>query len=159
MFVTNTSSPEQKIKMTFLGIVNLKGKTAEEIVNVVQKFFTAKSLRIHTILFSVLDGTNSMSGKKNGLQTRIRYHSPFSIYINCRNHGLALCLTHLMREICRGEIMNDYDTLLLGLWKICHFSPKQSSLLESFHVSFLKAAVTSWVTHDRASEHVLDCFL
>ena len=64
-----------------------------------------------------------------------------------------------MREICRGEIMNDYDTLLLGLWKICHFSPKQSSLLESFHVSFLKAAVTSWVTHDRASEHVLDCFL
>ena len=96
--------------MTFLGIVNLKGKTAAEIMNVVQKFFTAKSLRIHTILFSVLDGTNSMSGKKNGLQTRIRYHSPFSIYINCRNHGLALCLTHLMREICRGEIMNDYDT-------------------------------------------------
>ena len=36
MFVTNTSSPEQKIKMTFLGIVNLKGKTAAEIMNVVQ---------------------------------------------------------------------------------------------------------------------------
>ena len=138
MFVTYLSSTEQIIKTTFLGIVNLKGKTASQIMDVAQKFFTTKSLRIDTILFSVLDGTNSMSGKKNGLQRRIRYSSPFSIYINCRNHCLALCLLHLMKDICLGEIMNDYDTLLLGLWKIFHFCPKHSSLLESFQVIYGK---------------------
>ena len=53
-------------EVTFLGIVNLKGKTAAEIIDVIQKFFTARSLRIDPLLFKVLDGTNSMSGKKNG---------------------------------------------------------------------------------------------
>ena len=56
---------------------------AAEIMDVIQKFFAAKSLRIVTI--------------------------------NCRNHCLALCLPHLMKDIClgeiMGEIMNDYDTL------------------------------------------------
>ena len=132
----------------------------------IQMFFTAKSLRIDTILCSVLDGTNSMSGGKNGLQRRIRYYPPFSIYINCRNHRLALCLPHLMKDICLGGVMNDYDTLLLGLWKIFHFSPKRSLIFESFQVIYgrkpiriLKAAVTRWLTHARVSERVLDCLL
>ena len=62
--------------------------------------------------------------------------------------------------------MNDYDTLLLGLWKIFHFSLTCSSILESFQVihrkkplKFLKAAVTHWLTHGRSSECVLDCLL
>ena len=135
-------------------------------MDVVQKFFTAKSLRIDTTLFSVLDGTNSMSGEKNGLQVRIRYYSPFNIYINCRNYCLAICWPHIMRDICLGEIMNDYDILLLGLWKIFHFSPKCSSLLEPCQVIYgnkplkiLAAAVTHRLTHGRASECVLDCLL
>ena len=166
MFLTYLSSTGQKIKTTFLGIVNLKGKTAAEVMDVIQKFFTAKSLRIDAIFFSVLDGTNSISGKKYGLQRRIRYYAPFGIYINCRNHRLDLCSPHLMKSICLGKIVNDYDTLLLGLWKNFHFSPKRSSILESFQVicgkkplKSLKAAVTCWLTHDRASERVLDCLL
>ena len=97
-------------------------------------FFSAKSLKINTVLFSVLDGTNSISGKKNELQKRIRYYSPFSIYINCKNHRLALSLPHLMKDICLGEIINDYGILLLELWEIFHFSLKCSSILESFQV-------------------------
>ena len=73
LFVTYLSSTEQKMKITFLGIVNLKGKTAAEIIDVIQKFFTAKSLRIDPLLFKVLGGTNSISGKKNGSWRRIRY--------------------------------------------------------------------------------------
>ena len=99
-----------------------------------------------------------MSAKKNGLQRRIRYYSPCSFYINCRNHHLALCLPHLMKDICLVELMNDYDTLLFGLWKTFHFSPKCNSILESFQVIYWnKAAVTRWLTRGRASERVLDC--
>ena len=61
---------------------------------------------------------------------------------------------------------NDYNTLLLGLWKIFHFFPKYISLFQSFQVIYgkkplkiLKAAVTCWLTHGRASEHVIDCLL
>ena len=84
-----------------------------------------------TVFFSVLDGTNSMSGKKNGLQRRIRNYSPFNIYINCRNHCLALCLPHLMKDQYLGELLSDFDALLSGLWKTFHYSPKKSSILES----------------------------
>ena len=62
--------------------------------------------------------------------------------------------------------MNDFDTLLLGVWKIFHFFPKRSSILESFQVIYgkkplkiLKAAVTRWLTHGRYSESVLGCIL
>ena len=63
MFVTYLSSTELKTKTTFFGIVNLKGKMVAEIMDVIQKFFTAKSLWTDTMLFSVynninLDGTN-----------------------------------------------------------------------------------------------------
>ena len=64
IFVTYLFSTKQKIKTTFLGIVNLKRKDGRRIHS---KFFTTKSLRIDTICFSVLNGTNSMSGKENGL--------------------------------------------------------------------------------------------
>ena len=57
-------------------------------------------------------------------------------------------------------------TLLLGLWKMFHFSPKHSSILESLQVIYgkkplknLKAAVTRWLTYGRSSECVLDCLL
>ena len=58
------SSTEQKIKRSFLNIVNLKGKTGAEIMDVIQKFIIGKSLRIDTVLFSDLDVRISMSGKK-----------------------------------------------------------------------------------------------
>ena len=120
-------------------------------MDVIQKFFTAKSLRI-----IVLDG----------MQSRIRYYSPFSIYINYRNHHLTLRFSHLMKDICLEEIISDYDTLLLCLWEIFHFSPKRSSILESFQVIYgkepitlLKVAATCWLTHDRDSEYVIDYLL
>ena len=57
-------------------------------------------------------------------------------------------------------------TLLLGVWKISHFFPKRSSVLESFQVIYgkkplktLKAAVTRWLTDGRYSESVLGCIL
>ena len=70
-----------------------------------------------------------------------------------------------MKDICLGEISNDDDTLLLGLWKIFHFSPKLSSILESFQVIYgkklknFKSSCYCWLTHGRALERVLDCLL
>ena len=42
MFVTYFSSTEQKMKTSFLGIVNLKGMMAADIMDAVQKFFHSK---------------------------------------------------------------------------------------------------------------------
>ena len=67
MFVTYLLSTEQEIKTSILVIKNLRGKATAEIMGVIQTFYILKSLRIDTILFSVLDSTNSGSVNKNGM--------------------------------------------------------------------------------------------
>ena len=101
----------------------------------------------------------------NGLQRGIRFYSPFNMYINCRNHRLALCLHHLMKDVDFAELLIDYDSLLLGIWKMFHFSPKKGAVLEHVQsiygkrpLKIIKAAVTRWLTHGRASQRILDCF-
>ena len=42
MFVTYLFYTEQKMKTSFLGIINLKGMMAADIMDVVQKFFHSK---------------------------------------------------------------------------------------------------------------------
>ena len=118
MFLTYLPPVELKVKTTFLGIVNLNGKSAAHVMVAVSQFFLAKNIKLDQILFSVLDGNNAMSGKKNGLQRRRRNFSPFNIYINCRNHRLALCLPHLMKNIEYAELLLDEDAVLLGVWKM-----------------------------------------
>ena len=54
---------------------------------------------------------------------------------------------------------------MLGVWKMFEYSPKKGAILESvqsiYHkkpLTMLKAAVTRWLIHGRASKRVLDCF-
>lgn len=117
MFVTYLLSTEQEIKTSILVIKNLRGKATAEIMGVIQTFYILKSLRIDTILFSVLDSTNSGSVNKNGMQRKIKYNALFSIFISCKNHHLNLYLPHLIKNMCLGEKMKDHDSLLFGLWK------------------------------------------
>ena len=79
MFATYYSNKAQKAVTSCLGILNLKGKTAAEIMDVIKNFFLAKSIKLDKIMLSVLDGTNSMSGNNSGLQRRIRFYSPFNM--------------------------------------------------------------------------------
>ena len=44
MFVTYHFNKTQKVVISFLGILNLKGKTAAEIMDVIKKLFFCKNL-------------------------------------------------------------------------------------------------------------------
>ena len=67
-------------------------------MDLMKKFFIAKGVDVEKIIFTVLDGTNTMSGRKHGLQRQIQNESPHNIYLNCGNHQLALCLPHLKKD-------------------------------------------------------------
>ena len=165
MFLTYYSISDRQVKTCFLGILNLNGKKATQIMNTLKLFCEAKQIILEGVLFSVLDGTNAMSGKEGRLQRRIRYYSSFNIYINCRNHRLALCLLHIMKNRKFSDMLADYDTVLLGLWKMFYYSPKKGSILGSLQqiygkkpLKILKAATMQQLTHGKSSEHVLECF-
>ena len=89
-------------------------------------------------MFSVLDDTNSVRGKNTGLQRQIKFYSSFNIYNNCRNHHLALCLTHMMKDVDFAELPIDYNSLLLGIWKMFHFSAKKGAVHRPFNLFMAK---------------------
>ena len=132
MFLNYLSLVELKVKTTFFGIVNLNRQTAAQVMDIVNQFFLAKNITLDKMLFSVLDGTNTMSGKKNGLERRIRNFSLFNIYINYRNHRLALCLPHFLKNIEYAELLLDYDAVLLGVRKMFRYSPKKELYRNQF---------------------------
>ena len=74
-------------------------------MDVATQFFLAKNITLDKILFSVLDGINRMSVKKKDLQERTNIFWPFNIYLYCRNYRLALCLSHLMKNIEYAELL------------------------------------------------------
>ena len=63
-----------------------------------EEMFAEKHINKSLIRSSGLDGTNTMSGKEIGMQRKIQHVSPYALYINYRNHILALCLVHLIKE-------------------------------------------------------------
>ena len=125
MFLTYYSVSNRWVKTCFLGILNLNGKKATQIMNTLKLFSEAKQIILERVPFSVLDGTNAMCGKEQGLQRRIQHYSPFIIYVNCCNHHLALCLPHIMKNKKFSNMLADYDALLLGLWKMFRYSLKK----------------------------------
>lgn len=81
----------------FLGMVKLTtSKKAIDLHDTIQALIQSKHLDNSYLRFSGLDGTNAMSSERNGLQRLLRHTSPHAQYLNCRNHGLALCLVHLI---------------------------------------------------------------
>ena len=67
-------------KESFLGIVKIgTSKTVEALQEIIQKFLEKKKLDISNIKFIGLDGTNTMSGERKGLQHCIRHLVPYSI--------------------------------------------------------------------------------
>ena len=103
-------------------------------------------------MFSVLDSTNSMNGKNARLQRRIRFYFPFNMYINCRNHRVALCLLQFDERcwFCRTARWSRFS-LTWYLENVPLFAKERCS-------SPKKAAVTCWLTNTRASQRILDCF-
>jgi hypothetical protein len=82
------------------------------------------------------------------------------VYINCRNHKLALCVKHLIKDF---PVLQELDSLLLGIWKLFHYSPKRYAVFqeiqETYHqkkLKFIRAAATRWLSHGHACVRLLD---
>lgn len=148
-------------KEEYLGLINLAATNAESITTAIENFMIAKNIDLINCLFLALDGTNTMSGDISGVQRRIRHLSPHSIYINCRNHRLALIFKHLLKKY---DILQDVDSLLISLWKLFHYSPAKQQVFkdiqaEVYCVSILKTlkvSVTRWLSHGLACERVIN---
>ena len=120
VFIRCVNVTSHKVQEKILGVVKLaKSKKAEGLHDIIMKLLEAKGLYSSLKPFSGLDGTNAMSGERNGLQRLIRHTSPYAQYLNCKNDRLALCLVHL---IPKYQKLTEFDGFLISLWKTFKYS-------------------------------------
>ncbi|WAR25626.1 hypothetical protein MAR_011330 [Mya arenaria] len=112
-------------------------------------FCVGKSIEMSNIRFVRLNGCNTMSGQRKGLQRR--NISPLSLYVNCRNHRLALWFVHLMKN---NNLLVEVDALLIAIWKMLHFSSKKAAVFKNMQevygqrpIKFIRASTTRWLYH------------
>ena len=68
VFIRFVNVTSHKVQEGFLGVVKLaKSKKAEDLHDIIMKLLEAKGLDSPLIGFSGLDGTNAMSGERQGL--------------------------------------------------------------------------------------------
>ncbi|XP_062569444.1 uncharacterized protein LOC134231500 [Saccostrea cucullata] len=151
-----------KIREVFLGLLKLQCTDAESLTSSLESILIAKGLDVSKAIFVGFDGCNVMSGVNTGVQRRFRHLVPHQVYINCRNHKLVLCVKHLIKEF---PVLEELDSLLLGIWKLFHYSPKRYAVFEeiqeTYHqkkLKFIRAAATRWLSHGRACVRLLDRF-
>ncbi|XP_060575861.1 uncharacterized protein LOC132733267 isoform X6 [Ruditapes philippinarum] len=74
-----------------------------------------------------------MSGVNKGLQPRFRHVVPFQLYINCRNHRLALCVSHLVKQY---PVLLDLDAVMFTIWKLKFSAQRFANLIDELeHLS------------------------
>ena len=83
----------------FLDIVHLKKADAESIYDSLVQCLKEKSLQVSAIVGMGFDGAATFSGKKTGVQTRIRNLSPHALFVHCHCHLLQLACLILPTEL------------------------------------------------------------
>ena len=122
-----------------------------------------RNIDIKDTSFCCLDGTNSVSGETSGLQRRLCNAAPHSMYVNCRCNWFALWFKHLIKVF---PWLSTIDTLLLGLWKMFHYSAKNRSILRELQAAYgmkaiftVKVIVTWWLSHGAACKRCIERYV
>ena len=154
LFASNVHEEAKSFKLEFVKLTSVPSTKSEIFSEKMKEILSERNVDIVKTRFVCFDGTNAMSGEKNGVQRRYRNCARYSIYVNCRCHRLALCFKHLMAQF---PWLQTNDTLLLGLWKAFHYSSLNRHIFTTLQEAYgskalqlVKAAVTRWLSHGAA---------
>ena len=116
----------------FLEIIHLKKSDAASIYSALIESLKEKNLQVSKIVGLGFDGASTFSGKKSGVQTRIKAIAPHALFVHCHCHLLQLACVQAANSTPRIKHVN---TTLTSLWKFFHHSPMRTeSLKEVQHV-------------------------
>ena len=110
----------------------------------------SKGLQVGKIIGLGFDGAATFSGKKTGVQSRIRKYAPYAIFVHCNSHMLQLACVQAANST--PGIKHVYTTLTT-LWKYYHYSTRRAEslkeiqeILEMPEMKVLKPAETRWLS-------------
>ena len=147
-------SPEEH----FLEIIHLKRANAESIYSALVECLKEKDLQVSRIVGMGFDGASTFSGKKTGVQTRIKKLAPHALFVHCHCHLLQLACVQAANSTT--GIKHVYVSLT-ALWKFFHYSPKRAESLKMVQqvldlpeLKIAKPSDTRWLAHERCVKAV-----
>ena len=95
------------------------------------------------------DGAATFSGKKSGVQARMKKHSPHTLFVHCHCHQLQLAYVQAANRTAGIE----HVTILC---KFFYYSPKRvqslkevQKVLDFPELKIVKPSDTRWLAHER----------
>ena len=136
---------------SFLKIIPLKRTNAETIYTAITNCLKSKGLQVSNIIGLGFDSAATFSGRKTGVQARLKKHAPHAVFVHCHCHMLQLACVQAANST--PGIKHVY-TALTTLWKYFHYSPKRAEslkeiqkVLELPELKVIKPSDTRWLSH------------
>ena len=137
----------------FLGSVRAHEVDAQSLTQYLLEFLQGKDLDVRKMGGLGFDGASIMSGAKSGVQLRVGFHTPSTLYVHCRCHQLQLASLHAADE--HNEVKRMFGTLFT-MWKMFHYSPKKAEKLADIQAAFdspelkiQKPSDTRWLAREQ----------
>ena len=108
------------------------------------------------------NGAATFSGKKSGIQARMKKHSPHALFVHCHCHQLQLACVQAANGT--AGIEHVYVTLTT-LWTLFYYSPKCAQSMKEVQkvidfpeLKIVKQSDTRWLAHERCVRAVKDSY-
>ena len=112
----------------FIGLHVIPDTSADEIVAIIKDILLRMNLRIENARGQCYDGASSMSGKRSGVATQIKFLNRKCLYTHCYGHALNLAVGGVFKTIANLE--SNFATAH-EISKIVKKSPKRNMKLDS----------------------------
>ena len=109
-------------------VVHLKKADTDSIYSALVECLKDKELEVSRIIGMGFDGASTFSGKKSGVQTRIKKIAPHALFVHCRCHLLQLACVQAVNST--NGIKHIYITLT-AFWKFFHYSSNRAESLKT----------------------------
>lgn len=84
----------------FLGFMDVsKKQDAQTLVNTIFQFLEQSNLGNIPIFAQSYDGASVMSGKRNGVQSKLLERYPYAIYTHCMAHRINLVVIDMCKNV------------------------------------------------------------
>ena len=142
----------------FIDILPIKKANAETITGALIACLKNKQIPLTRLIGMGFDGAAAFSGKKSGVQDRLKMLSPHALYVHCHCHLLQLACVQAANET-KG-IKHVYTTLMT-MWKYFHYSLKRTESLKEIQqvlnlpeLKVLQLSDIRWLAHERCAKAV-----
>ena len=118
----------------FIDLLPMKRTDAESIYSALVECLKSKNIQLSNLIGMGFDDAATFSGKKSGVQARMKKHSPHALFVHCHCHQIQLACVQAangtagIEHVCDANHIVEIPLLFTQACTITERSPESSRL-------------------------------